>query len=285
MSIRKAFYGLAVLTALLCGVFAGYHAGKRHQETVYTEREEASIEEFASFSGLVYEIERTVTSSIPIYNDFRTAQTERTLRMFLYPYHKEVALRYGVPVGDDDSIQLLLADGKLVEVPPTESYYYYGVPGQYRFLTPEAKSALGLVAERFQMKLAAYGITGVVVKFAVSSALRPNDYQEALMIKNRNAVGESTHSYGVSFDIFFDDFYVSIPGDRWPLTAAYIGAIRPRIGFVLGDALRRQFRTVLAETVLELQSEGLLYVIHEYHQKVYHITFTPRYAASLRNGD
>jgi len=112
------------------------------------------------------------------------------------------------------------------------------------------------------------------VKLAISSALRPISYQKGLTKKNINATIESTHTYGISFDIFFDDYYISFPE---PTTSNNVSRelqekFRTRFGFLTGDALRRQFHSVLMETLIELQDEGMIYAILERKQHCYHVT-------------
>ena len=40
----------------------------------------------------------------------------------------------------------------------------------------------------------------------------------------------------------------------------------------MGDALRRQFKSTLMETLLELQREGEIYVFYEEDNRCYHVT-------------
>jgi hypothetical protein len=112
-----------------------------------------------------------------------------------------------------------------------------------------------------------------VVKFAVSSVIRTVDYQEKIFGKKFVSI----HSFGGCFDIFFDDYFVVIPDpDSGSWNQKNIGSIlHTRFGFLMGDALREQFRTVLAETLVELQREGLLYAFLEEDRRCYHITILP----------
>ena len=113
------------------------------------------------------------------------------------------------------------------------------------------------------------------VKFAVSSMLRPTGYQTQLRDRNTNASLVSSHSQGVSFDIFYDEYFVRLPDPAPDLSApeaAVQEALKQRVGYLLGASLRRQFRAALTETLLQLQDEGLVYVILEKRQRCYHVT-------------
>ncbi|MCP4763843.1 MAG: hypothetical protein GY870_18875 [archaeon] len=113
-----------------------------------------------------------------------------------------------------------------------------------------------------------------VVKIAISSATRPKDYQKGLTKRNINASFESTHNYGTSFDIYFEDFYISFPEPRTDNSTSMKlqEQLKRRFGFLTGDALRRQFHSILMETLLQLQDEEILYAILERKQHCYHVT-------------
>ena len=77
-----------------------------------------------------------------------------------------------------------------------------------------------------------------------------------------------------SFDIFYEDYYVQLPSPE--KTGGVYDRIKKslhgRTGFLMGDALREQFRSVLMETLIELQREGVLYAFLEDDRRCYHIT-------------
>ena len=175
-------------------------------------------------------VETAFYTRLPIYDDFRTAAREAELRRHLLADHLQVAQAVGVQ-------------------PPAHG--------------------LKRLTERLQQVLNRYG-DYPPIKIALSSVIRPAAYQESLRRSNANASLVSSHSYGVSFDIFYDDFFVDLPGDDPALEP-----LRLRMGFLLGRSLRRQFHAVLAETLLELQSDGKVYVIWERNQRCYHVTVLP----------
>ncbi|MBI3396030.1 MAG: hypothetical protein HY042_09355, partial [Spirochaetia bacterium] len=153
-------------------------------------------------------------------------------------------------------------------------YYFYNVPAPSRFLTPEARDCLLLVTARFQENLKRRVPDAPLVKLAVSSAVRSVSYQKGLRERNANASFASSHSFGISFDLFYDDFFVALPlpAAANATSQKILADLRPRVGYLMGDALASQFRSVLLETLYQLQTEGKLYAILEKNQRCYHVT-------------
>jgi hypothetical protein len=265
----------ALLTSLL--ILAGwiYHI---HALNAQADRTQAAARDYGAAA---YEIERGFIESLPIYQDYASPQKEARLRTHLLNDHLQAAVRFGTPaVRDEAQIQSYLQAGRLLalENTPDTLFYYYNVPRGLRFLTPGAALGLERIGARFQEILrerAGERPAPPPVKFAISSMLRPTAYQTNLRGRNANASLNSSHSHGVSFDIFYDEYYVRLPGALASLAepeARVQEALRARLGFLLGASLRRQFRSALTETLLQLQDEGLLYAILEKNQRCYHVT-------------
>ena len=248
-----------------------------------------------SYTQNSYQIERGYIEKLPIYADYITAQKEKELRTYLLPYHiKAAQSRQAKPLASDQEIETRLARQELnpIDEKFEEICFFYNVRKKYRYLSPRSKKVLWHLGQRFQKLLQEKGLHHRV-RFAVSSALRPVDYQKHLGQRNANATLVSSHSYGESFDIFFDEFYVVLDevneaneidkisqADKaqrhdtqvkGPKTL-FERKLRRRLGFLMGQALRRQFRSVLTEAVLQLQAEGQLYAVLEKRQRCYHIT-------------
>ncbi len=227
----------------------------------------------------IHAIERGYIENIPLYDDYNTPMREMKLRTYLFPAHIDVAIKSGMkPVSLDDSIQELVSAKKLVQLKSGEDrlYYFYNVRNRYRVLTPRAACGLTVLTERFQQNIATR-MKLPPVKIALSSLLRPAAYQSGLRAVNANATEVTTHSYGVSFDIYFDDYFVSLPRPTPSsgISSSVMEMIRTKFGFLLGDALRGQFRSVLMETLIQLQDEGVLFAILEKNQHCYHVTILP----------
>jgi len=230
-----------------------------------------------------------VIQNVAAYEDYAGPEIERQLRTRLLMDHLKIAVdqKYEA-MKNTGEMEKLAREGKLeyVETGAQYSYYFYNVPRQYRYLREFTKNGLELVAQTFAEKLfeksaagQAANVSGLKknfkVKFAISSAARPVEYQNNLRGRNDNASVESTHSYGISFDIFYDDFYISSAQDTGTFKGGQFDIIRRRHGFAMGGALRRQFQTVLSKTLLELQRQNKLYAIFEPNQKCYHVTILP----------
>lgn len=225
----------------------------------------------AEYIKQAHQIEREFVTRTPIYEDFATPDMEMTLRKYLLMDHLRVAEKAGVgAVATDEEVQKLVEEGKLVPARPDEDadFHFYNVPKEGRFLTPRAREGLELIAQRFQKNIEKRYQKHPPVRIAVSSVLRTTGYQKDLQKKNPNASFASSHSYGVSFDLFYDDYYVKLP----PVSSGIPDELRTRLGYLLGDALMRQFRSILMETLIQLQEEGEIYAILEKNQRCYHVT-------------
>ena len=269
--------GALFLIVLAGGLFYHFHSLNKQQEDLSLRLED--------FKEELYNTERFYIENLPIYEDWSDTQKESNLRRFLLKDHLRVVEEAGLqPVSSAEMIQSMDQNGQLVSLEQDQStpYYFYNVKKEHRYLHPDAQKGLFLLAERFQ-KVLHRNLDGkdqfkpLVVKFAISSALRPVAYQRDLRKSNANASFVSSHSYGLSFDLFYDSFYVNL---REPETVegsipAALDNLRLRSGFLLGASLRRQFRAALAETLLQLQEEGLLYAIYERNQRCYHVTIRP----------
>lgn len=254
-----------MLLGLLAAAFAGLGG--------FAAREEAR--RIAAYVEQAQAIEREFIETLPIYEDFANPAREAELRTYLLADHLRIAEQFGVPpIERDADLDRLVQEGRLSAVPntPETLYFYYNVPRKYRYLTPAAKAGLQTIAERFQQVLSRKGVRPPV-KFAISSALRPADYQERLRSRNANASIVSTHSSGLSFDLFYDEYYVVMPEPPAHIfNAAAMAELRQRLGYLMGASLRRQFHAALMQTLLELQREGKLYAILEKRQRCYHVT-------------
>ncbi len=228
-------------------------------------------------------LEKEYITKLPIYSDYITPQIEQELRKYLLPYHLQVAKNESnFFISNPQELQIKIKEKELEDINTEEvsSYlFFYNVPQHHRYLTPKSKQGLIQLGNHFQNLLKEKGVYPKV-KFALSSAVRPSDYQNNLIKKNNNASIVSTHSYGRSFDIFYDEYFVSLNEEvdiskkslLYNFFTLLDTKLKRKIGFLLGQSLRRQFQSILTETVLQLQEEGLIYVILEKTQRCYHVT-------------
>ncbi len=238
------------------------------QNKIQTEKD---IKEYLSE---IYSAERQIIEKIPIYSDYTTVKKEKKLRTYLFKDHIKAAKMIGIgPIKTDKEIDDYFKKGLLTNINDKNNFYYfYGVQKKYRYLTPLTEKGLRLVTEYYQKYLKKNGLN-LKVKLAISSALRPCSYQKKLQSQNVNAVVKSTHSYGVSFDIFWDDFFIIFPEiNKKDKNINIKKILRKKFGFILGDSLRRQLKSVLAMTLIELQKQGQIYAIMERNQRCFHVT-------------
>ncbi len=252
--------------AFVLGIFLAHFLWSRHMGSVY--------QELDNYVDQVYAVQREIIVSVPIYDDFVKPGFEEGLRKYLFPRHMRVAREQGIgPVADTGMVETLVKEDKLELIDGDNlPYYFYGVKKEHRYLTPGAARGLAVVAAAFNRVCREHGIKGQL-KFAVSSAIRPASYQQELRGRNMNAVSESTHSYGVSIDLFFDDYYVVLPEvEGNGVLSRIVSQLRARMGYMMGDAVRRQGKTLLAMTVHRLQEQGVIYVTLERKQRCFHVT-------------
>ena len=238
---------------------------------VYT-RGKSSVEFVKQYCDMSYSIERDFIENIPIYRDYAKPAMVSELTKYDLGIHRTEVVKTGInPLHDEKEIMENFRAGKLVEVKSeNEFFYFHNVQKPYRYLTPGTLKGLRMVAERFQQKVNGHKQGLPVVKLAVSSLIRTVDYQEKIF--GRKFV--SLHSFGGCFDIFFEDYFVVLPEQKYGFWSEKKSesALKTRFGFLMGDALREQFRSILMETLLELQREGVLYAFLEDDRRCYHIT-------------
>ncbi|HOD15679.1 MAG TPA: DUF5715 family protein [Spirochaetota bacterium] len=238
------------------------------------------VRDVSTYLDAAHAMERGFIEKIPLYDDYSNPVIEQKLRTYLNPAHLDAAAKYGLPpLSRDSDIQELVRDERLVriEAKPESLFYFYNVRDTYRALTPGAREGLDLLTGRLQSNFQRYAKLPPV-KIAISSMMRPESYQDGLRETNANATMTTTHSSGISFDIYFDDYYVVLPQPAGSnsISDAVLVPVRTRMGFLMGDALRGQLRSVLTETLIQLQDEGALYAILEKRQRCYHVTILGR---------
>ncbi|MCS6985678.1 MAG: DUF5715 family protein [Leptospiraceae bacterium] len=215
--------------------------------------------------------EEIIIREIPIYEDFSTPEKEKELRRYLLPYHLHEAQDLEI-IDREEKIHELQKSQEFVSLEtPDQGWFFYSVPPHHRYGRKEVLDMLYEIHREIQKKLIGLSLSGSL-KFAISSAIRPQSYQKKLALKNPNAASDSSHSYGISVDIFYDEFYYNTRPPSTLLEFPEGERLYRKTGFLLGKSLRRQFHSVLAETILALQRKGFLLAIWEKNQRCYHIT-------------
>ena len=143
---------------------------------------------------------------------------------------------------------------QLIKIESSRAFRVDSLTHSVPYLTPSASDLLNTIATRFQAKLQAQGLAQY--QFIVTSMLRTSDDVRRLRRVNRNAVRNSCHMYGTTFDIAYNCFEKidSVPD------------------FEGTDATHRVLLNTLGETLKELRDDGRCYVKFERGQPCYHIT-------------
>lgn len=157
--------------------------------------------------------------------------------------HLKAARKYGVgSLKDTSAINIKLASGDLINVQKDKGYVVGDMTHSYPVLTPGTLYVLRTIGASF------YEATGNGSYFTITSLTRTEETQNQLRKRNSNAAkDESSHCYGVSFDISF----IRFNGVReW------------------NDVLTRKLEAILAT----MQERGDIYVVRERKQSCFHIT-------------
>ncbi|MDN3205266.1 DUF5715 family protein [Algoriphagus sediminis] len=165
------------------------------------------------------------------------------VRKDYYSKHLNAAEKNGPTlISDENQLLQLIEDGTLVEVKSGRGYEVEKLTHSHPYMTQEAKKVLDELGQTFEV------LVGEGSFFTVTSGTRTADQQKKLTRRNRNATkGNSSHSYGVSFDIS----YIRFNGEKsWDYKK------------------QKQLEKVLRH----FQDEGKIYVIKERKQNCFHIT-------------
>ncbi|MFN3603827.1 MAG: DUF5715 family protein [Leptonema sp. (in: bacteria)] len=248
---------------------------------IYKERQEKGklIKFLEEQTRTTKEFQQKIIQNFPILEDYLNKEKFQELRKNLYPKHIQIAYKSNLEIiKNKEDLEKETSIGNFINLENPEVrkfYFFYNLPKENRYLRKEFYKTLVLIGQKFNEKIH-YQNKDIIVKLALSSVLRTEDYQKKLKKSNLNAIENSTHSYGISFDIFYDEFYVSLEYLCNDILMPFCKNYLNHYGYVLGGNLRRQFQSILAETLIELQQENQLYVILETNQKVFHITPIPR---------
>ena len=195
-----------------------------------------------------------------------------------YTEHLDRADSLGVPPLDTEAeLATHLRTGRLVPLVDNEFYVVRILEHSKPFVRPVLRERLDEVGRRFQTALADAGLPPFRV--TVSSALRTADLQRDLARTNRNATsGRSSHEYGASVDLVYTR-YALWPTASDTLQVPFTDPAIPkaqRLASRWADDLAGTYDDrlfgALARVLGEMQDEGLLLVLLEDEQPVFHLT-------------
>ena len=195
-----------------------------------------------------------------------------------YTEHLDRADSLGVPPLDTEAeLATHLRTGRLVPLVDNEFCVVRILEHSKPFVRPVLRERLDEVGRRFQTALADAGLPPYRV--TVSSALRTADLQRDLARTNRNATsGRSSHEYGASVDLVYTR-YALWPTASDTLQVPFTDPAIPkaqRLASRWADDLAGTYDDrlfgALARVLGEMQDEGLLLVLLEDEQPVFHLT-------------
>ncbi|HYE58311.1 MAG TPA: DUF5715 family protein [Rhodothermales bacterium] len=209
-----------------------------------------------------------------------TASERAALRRPAYADHVRLGERLGVP--PEATREARARDTALVRLSEDRGYALASARYSVPFATPDAAAVLDSIAARFRAGLARRGLPPVQV--IVTSVLRSGEDQEELRRVNSNAAaGRSSHEFGVSFDLTYRRFQAmpdtalarpeaTVPPFLQPLARARrLTRLEAHSHALVADYPSR-LDALLGRTLLALKARGVLVVLRERRQPVYHVT-------------
>ena len=189
-----------------------------------------------------------------------------------------VAQSLGVRAGGQAAIDRLVRQGRLVPLGDSTDYWVlrkmtHSVP----YVTPDARALLVELGRRFHARCDSVGLPRFRMK--VTSALRTDETQAELRKTNPNASQTvSAHEYGTTVDVSPERFAVPAPAEGSP-TAPAVWEMEAEM---LEEVLKvngRPLQALLGRTLIEMRAQGVLMVMMEDAQPVYHFTVAKRIPA------
>jgi len=205
--------------------------------------------------------------------------SERTaLRRYLQAQHLARARALGVRPANGEELERMLADGRLVVLTDsTEHWITRGLGGSMPLVTPSARALLELLGERFHGRLAEMGLPPF--RFEITSVFRTAETQARLRERNANAAaGTSTHEFGTTVDVSYaaftapEDIPLGMASSSEPWLAPYLELFARGLAERVAGRRSGELKAIFGAVLREMQSEGLVLVILEEQQPVFHLT-------------
>lgn len=175
------------------------------------------------------------------------------LRKYDNSYHLAIAREKGIPrpfEGDIKETSLIIQNYGLKKIDDNKYYELPRLTNSLPYLQPDAAAFLDLLGKRFENRLKNEGL--MAYRFSVTSVLRTEKSQKNLRKQNVNATtNQSSHYYGRTFDIAQTRFF-----ERGHPEPVYT----------------YRLRNILLRELIEMQNEGLCYVLLESQTKCIHVT-------------
>ncbi|HET7274237.1 MAG TPA: DUF5715 family protein [Longimicrobiaceae bacterium] len=213
-----------------------------------------------------------------------TGAEESSLRRYLNAEHLEAARRLGIQRPENSAeLEALVEDGSLVVLEDSTQYWVVReLDHSVALVTPDTRSLLTEIGERFQAELHELGIPPY--RLDVTSVLRTAESQADLRQANPNAAaGVSTHEFGTTLDVAYSSF----PAPAEPVVdlgnvdptwlAPHLERVADAIAESVAARKSRELQAILGRVLQEMQQEGSVMVTLERRQPVYHLTVAKNY--------
>lgn len=173
----------------------------------------------------------------------------------MQPVQLEAAQKWGVtPVEKRDTDFSKIPQLRKIET--CDLYYVEYLAHSVPYLTPHAKELLERIARDFQDSLRVLGVTPH--RIIITSVLRTMDDVRRLQRVNGNAVPQSSHCYGTTFDIAHNCFYTVDPNVKDGQNGKFMSYA--------------DMKRVLGHVLFRLRMKHMCLVIMENTQPCYHVT-------------
>jgi hypothetical protein len=286
-SIGGAALAMVVLVALgACGPTPDARTDGDRAEPA---REEARRGDGSAERALRETLDRSMAAAEQIEDALRPVPLlrpaeENRLRTHLNAAHVARARALGVRPANEGEIRALVAQGRLIELEPSNEYWIVRPRAQRRaFVTPDVPPLLERIAQRFQARLAEEDIPPY--RLEITSILRTAADQAELRRRNPNAAaGISSHEFGTTLDIAYESFAPplvlpdGLVAEGPPGMEAELERVAAIALETIGGRKSREMQAFLGHVLIELQAAGDVLVILERLQPVYHITVGRRLA-------
>ena len=175
-------------------------------KAVENDIEEVEIELEGPVEDMVVDVDKN--ENVPLGSLLPCSCCKKTIRIPRNPYTRHQKAARSLPnsffIKNDSDIRYGLGVNKLIEVEDGRGYRIDRLKHSKAMLLPEVYELLIEMGNAYADALEGTDSEGTV--FRVTSLTRTDAQQRKLARRNRNATrGESTHSYGASFDIAFMD--------------------------------------------------------------------------------
>lgn len=173
----------------------------------------------------------------------------------MQPEQLEAAQKWGIkPIEKRDTDFSKIAG--LLKIETCDQYFVEHLSHSVPYLTPHAKELLERIARDFQDSLKLLGVTPH--RIIVTSVTRTMDDVRRLQRVNGNAVPNSSHCYGTTFDIAHNFFYTVDPNVKDGQNGKFMSYA--------------DMKRVLGHVLYRLRMKHMCLVIMENRQPCYHVT-------------